>query len=129
MQKSEISQYIQNHKKSVKNDIHVSTESILILSALKGESYKRTLSHFRESETLFRELSSLSLRLYQLYLYKTFKSLKVQPNKSGNEIVAADKRLESTVTAFLGEDYNVYELGNLNEIVKSQLNSHILYLV
>ena len=125
---------LQNFKKSVNNNKHVTTQAIVILSSIKNETFIKSTSHFANQYSFFQSFSKTKLDLERLALHSVFSlHCKTSSTESSfynkGNIVASDKNLEETVKMFLGENYTVSDVNMLLKLFNSKLNSHMCNII
>lgn len=131
---------ITNFKKALDNGGFVTTDAIVIASAIKGENLQRATSHFDSVHTMIQAFSNTITSLQKLY-FSVYIDAQFQDNNSvlGQEIkvkgkpVGLERNLLATVLMFQPETIEHYNGANdrfvsdLKELLSVTLDSHLFH--
>ena len=116
---------LSNYAQSVSNGAFISTDTIVLLIAIKEENFKKALKHFNNQETLINSVAQTIVKLQQLQMAMTLK------DAIGIHTPAfkRDKTLESTLSTFLGDDISLKNVRQLLTMVESRFLSFSTKLI
>lgn len=124
---------ITNQRKAIENGAFVTTEMVVIASALKNENFKRALSHFSSQHSMIqafyntnKKLTDMATALEIEDLCLEYSDFEKEMQKSGNPI-ATDRDVKNAVAAFV-PDFDTVSVLTLQKCVADSFKNHMLSL-